>query len=126
MEPTNLKPTPPDDAALEAWLRANAALPVLPDDGFSRRVLTALPETVQRAHAKRQLVCLGGALMGSAVAWLGMQHPGSPPPDLTTLDTALTEAFTQLANPAVGWALALAAASLLFAFRRELRPLVKS
>jgi hypothetical protein len=122
MEPTDLKPTPPDDAALEAWLRANAAVPALPDDGFSCRVLTALPATVQRAQAQRQLVCLGGALIGTASALIGTATSGSPPPALPALEPALADALAQLATPAVGWAFVVTALSLWFAFRRELRP----
>ena len=61
MEPHDLKSTPPDDAALETWLRANAALPPLPDHGFSRQVLAALPPPTRRAAREVDEPLVGGA-----------------------------------------------------------------
>ena len=44
MEPTNLTPLPSDRDPLEAWLSAKAPVAPLPDEGFTARVLAALPE----------------------------------------------------------------------------------
>jgi hypothetical protein len=117
MEPTDLKSTPPDDAQLEAWLRANATTVPLPDDGFSRRVLAALPAKAGRSVAKRRLFCLGGGLLGTAVALLGAATSGNLP----AIEPAFIDALGQLATPAAGWAFGITAISLWFALRRQLR-----
>ncbi len=75
MEPERLDPAPrPDAAALEAWLRANAAQPPLPDDGFSQRVLAALPPPraswITRDQQRTLVFVVLGALAGVIFCYL--------------------------------------------------------
>ena len=121
MEPNDLKPTPPDDAQLEAWLRASAAQPSLPDDGFTQRVLTALPPPARQPSARRMWFCTGGALVGIIVAALGALRSGSRPGNLPALGDTIIAVLTQLSVPAFGLALGITLLSLLFAFRDRLR-----
>jgi len=121
MEPNDLKPTPPDDAQLEAWFRASASQPSLPDDGFTQRVLTALPPPARQQSARRLWFCVVGALVGIVVAALGAFSSGSLPAILPALDDTLIAALTQLSVPAFGLALGITLGSLWFAFRDRLR-----
>ena len=119
MEPTDLKNDPPADAQLEAWLRSGAASAPLPDDGFTRRVLAALPPP--RATSHRLMFCLAGASVGAAVALLnGRDWPGFATGFATGVQSLAT-AFGPLDDLRVGCALVLALASVLFAFWRETR-----
>jgi hypothetical protein len=119
MEPNDLKSPAPDDA-LEAWLRTSSSLPPLPDDGFSRRVLAALPPPASRL-SRRTWFCAGGALIGAVITVIGAA---------TTPTAAAGPAFTapeldligQLALPA---ALGVAALSLWFALRDRLPQLLR-
>ncbi len=121
MEPTDLKPTPPDDPQLEAWLRASTSLPPLPDNGFTQRVLTALPSPASRQSAQRTWVCVGGALVGITVAARGALASGSPPANLPAFEETILAMLTQLSVPAFGLALGITLLSLWFAFRDRLR-----
>jgi len=121
MEPTDLNPTPPDDPQLEAWLRASASLPPLPDDGFTQRVLTALPSPASKHSAQRTWVCVGGALVGIAVATFGALSSGSLPASLPVFEDTILTALSQLSVPAFGLALGITILSLWFAFRDRLR-----
>lgn len=112
MEPNDLKSTPPDDAQLEAWLRAGAMLPPLPDDGFSRRVVAALPPPSPR-FPPRVWVCGAGALLGVGVMVIAAVT--SPP--ATAFNPAVPDLLEALALPV---ALAVAALSVWFAFRDRL------
>lgn len=57
---------PPDDARLEAWLRSDSE--ALPDDGFSARVLAALPPARPSFAWRRTLLVAAGAALGYALA----------------------------------------------------------
>lgn len=119
MESPDLKPHSPDDAQLETWLRDNAATPPLPDDGFSNRVLAALaPDAQDVTH--RIIICLVGAAagMGFAVAQ-GLSWSDIFAGD--RLNPALTQGLAALAQPSILLALAITAASLVFAFWRGTR-----
>lgn len=118
MEPTDLNSSPPDDAQLEAWLRASTALPVLPDDGFSRRVLTALPPPPN--SVPRTWFCLGGALIGLVVIANKAWPSGSSSARLPDFQATILTALTQLSVPAFGLALGITFLSLWFAFRERL------
>jgi len=120
MEPTDLNNSSPDDAQLEAWYRANVSAAPLADDGFSRRVVAALPPA-QRADAKRRRFCLGGALIGVGVALGGLLSQHDLWFDLTALEPDFTHALTQLADPAVGLAFGITVISMWFVFRPKLR-----
>ena len=121
MEPTDLRNGHPDDAQLEAWYRTHLATPPLRDDGFSQRVLAALPTPIQRSTAQRRLFCLTGALLGTVIAMVQMIGAGNRSTDFSALEKEIADALTQLANPAFGLALVIASFSLWFVFRPKLR-----
>jgi hypothetical protein len=78
MEPANLTPLPPDRDPLEAWLSTKAPVAPLPDEGFTARVLTALPPPQSSFSWHRLLLYATGTLSGLAVAW--WQGGGGPNP----------------------------------------------
>ena len=121
MEPNDLKSLPPDDAQLEAWLRTSTMQPPLPDDGFTQRVLTALPPPARRHSALRLWFCVAGALTGGGVAAFGVFGSGSQTADLTDLQAAILATLAQLTVPAFGLAVGITTVSLWFAFRDRLR-----
>lgn len=122
MEPNDLKsPTPPDDALFDTWLRSHATLPPLPDDGFSRRVLAALPRPQKSRGAPRQLVIALGAVAGLAFAAFKFFTAGPiefiPP----VLGPDAAETFAQLADPKLHVALGVTVITLAVVFWRDLR-----
>jgi hypothetical protein len=119
MEPTDLKPTPPDDAALEAWLRTNRSLPPLPDAGFSNRVLTALPRSFQR-RVQRSVGCIAAVILGSALALAGVLGAGHG-----VTDDLFVSLNNPLAAPPALVAFVVAAGSVWFAFRHRVRRLAR-
>jgi hypothetical protein len=121
MESSDLKDEHPDDEQLEAWYRAHATTALLRDDGFSQRVLAALPPPAQHRATKRRLFCLGGALSGTLVAWFGQTTATTLPSGFPARESELISALPQLANPTLGLALGVAALSLWFVFRPKLR-----
>ena len=122
MEPANLNslPSANDDARLEALLRR--AAPTLPDNGFSARVLAALPATEeQHAPWRRAVFCLVGAAAGCGLAfWRSGASPGLQS-GLEQFGVNLADASLVFADPMVSAALVVTALSLLVAFRTELR-----
>lgn len=126
MEPADLNSRPAETDPLESLLRQRA--PALPDDGFSVRVLAALPthtpQRTQRVSASpftRSMFCLVGGLLGAAVAIVALAlSPGVTTEASRSLD-AIRESTAVLFNPSVALALAVATASVLFAFRGERR-----
>jgi len=115
MEPTDLKPTPPDDAALEAWLRGNSNLLPLPDGGFSTRVLATLPRRSCR-RMSRSWLCLAGLVLGSALALAGVMASGH-----TVTDDLFVSFNNPLAAPPALVALVVALSSMWYAFRDRVR-----
>lgn len=125
MESSELNQSSADDSRLEACLRASSATPPLPDDGFTARVLAALPpaasawrEERRRSLRRRWWFCLGGAMLGGAVSL------GAGGTDLGRTASALLPPFAtvarQLATPSLGLAVAAIAVSLVVAFWPEL------
>jgi len=124
MESANVNPSSNDDAHLAALLRQNHA--DLPDDGFTARVLAALPPPAPRAvpfferPSARAFVFSLAALAGLALAL-------SQGLSLETL-RALVPAIHQtaaasphsLGDPAFSTALLVAAASFLYAMKHRL------
>lgn len=118
----NAKPNPSEDP-LEALLRETPT--PLADDGFSLRVLTALPPPAtkpRRLPGRRTIACSLGALTGLALA-----RAGSGPlqaSDYTafgaTLVTSTARAANFLSDPTVLTLGALTLASLAVAYAREI------
>ena len=119
MESSNLSSTPPDDGILEMWLRTNGRLPDLPDHGFTRRVLTALPVPDHR-YLNRWWWCLTGLVLGGMIALVGMFAPGN-----TLSDTGIVALQPHLFTPASLLALAVATGSLAYAFLDKLNRLLR-
>jgi hypothetical protein len=122
MEPADLNRNSPDDAQLEAWLRANSTRPPLPDDGFSAGVLAALPLAPRTSaiSSSRGWFCAVGALLGVTIAAISGRHGPSGAEQLAALGPQLESAIAPLADPATLLALVVTALSLVFVYRREL------
>jgi len=130
MESSDLNPHPRDDVRLEAWLRTGAGQPPLPDDGFSARVMAALPSAAPapapaRVSQRRIFVlCAVGAAIGGVITFAGSIDPAA----FTTPLAALGDAVTRLAGETVSTTGALVVigtlGSLAIAYWRELRTLV--
>ena len=113
-------PRPSDDAALEAWLRQQPALPALPEREFVRHVLTALPPP--RRRSTRVILCSAGFTFGALVAVAGALQAGGGHVDLVALDAMLVRGIDALVEPAGGIALGAILFSVWFAFRDRWRP----
>lgn len=130
MESPDLNPPPPEDARLEAWLRTHGAAAPLPDDGFSARVLAALPPPApavapagllaarRRAAHRRAWLCLVGAALGCALSFSGGTADLVRGAD--ALRSALAAAGEQLATPSLGLAVAVTSVSLIVGYWPEL------
>ena len=122
MEPNDLKSTPPDDAVIEAWLRAHVSLPALPDNGFSHRVLTALPVPARcSCVSSRRLAILLGAVVGTGLAAFKVFTVAPVEFSLSPIAPEATDALAQLADPKLHMALGVTIITLAFVFWRDLR-----
>lgn len=121
MEPTDLNSSASDDARLEAWYRTDLSAASLPDDGFTRRILFALPNSSRRNARRRIWFCLAGTALGTAVAILGMATSQSGAVDFSSLGTKIAAACAGLDRLEVGCAVVIGLGSLWFAFRPRLR-----
>jgi hypothetical protein len=118
----NTQPSPAEDP-LEVLLRKEHA--PLADDGFSTRVLSALPPVVptpRRSPTRRTLACSLGALTGFVVA---LSQSGLPPANastafVVTLQASTLRAVHWLSDPAVILLGLLTLASLALAYAREI------
>lgn len=117
MEPAELNP-PEDDPRLEAWLRQPVAK--LADDGFSARVIAALPPAREprRVRGFRPLVCAIGALVGAGVARFGLDS-STWTENWIPLETSLAPLRATLTDPASLPTLAVTAVALLYALRPD-------
>lgn len=104
-----------DEARLEAWLREPT--PSVPDNGFSARVLAALPPTRanQPSHLLvknliRLAVCLVGAATGEGIAYAVGLSLSVPPETFDSVRVALE-------NPGKLGALVVAALAVGYALR---------
>lgn len=121
MESNDLKSTPPDDAQLENWLRTNAALPPLPDDGFSHRVLTALP-TPQRSRVSLRLLVIGiGAVAGLGFAAVKFATGAPVEFVLPAVGPEFAGTLAQLTDPKLHVALGVTLVTLVCVFWPDLR-----
>lgn len=120
MEPADLNSSSSparDDARLEAWLRQPAA--PLPDEGFTQRVLVALPPrtaqaaviatTPPRTNLLRWGACGLGGSIGIAVAYMS----GSP----VSLSAALQSLGSTVSDSSALASLMVATAAALYALR---------
>ena len=119
MEPTDLNPDSREDDELKAFLQSHAPEPILRDDGFSQRVLAALPSPRRRAPVSPVYplwLWLAGGLTGVLVAALkGASFEGlSVAADAFALPGA--ELVHVLSDPWLGLALALTGVSLVVSF----------
>ena len=121
MEPNDLNSLPPDEAQLDAWLRASTTQPPLPDDGFSQRVLSALPPPARPDSVRRLWFCVAGALIGGGVAALGAFGSDNQPAGLAALQDMILATLAQLSVPGFGLAVGITVGSLWFAFRDRWR-----
>lgn len=121
MEPANLNPLPdPDDARLEAMLRE--PIPLLADDGFSARVLRALPPpTPAPALWPRVPLCAVSAALGILVAFVGAAPWVNLNENWTSVQAAFAPVGAWLSEPAVLAALVVALASVVYALRPSFR-----
>lgn len=120
-----------DEARLEAWLRDGASSqPPLPDNGFSARVMAALPPAAPvpahgRVRPRRVFVLCGlGAVAGALVTFAGpvTSHDYAAP--LAALGEAVTRLTEETASGSGALVLAGIIGSLAIAYWRELRSLV--
>ncbi len=121
MESTDLKNELPDDAQFDAWYRTHLATPLLRDDGFSGRVLAALPTSERNSARKRRWYCIGGGVSGTVIALISLTTSGSLPPDLPAFRPDLADSLAKLTTPAFFLALSTAILSLWVAFRPKFR-----
>jgi hypothetical protein len=123
MEPADLNSPPDasDDARLRALLRRQTA--PLPDGGFSARVMAALPvaSTPSRAYSPRIWIYLAGALAGSGFAFWRAGSWGEIRAETIQAVSRLGAPLATFNDPTFILALAVAAFSLLVAFRTEVR-----
>lgn len=119
MEPTDLNSS--DDRALDTLLQAYSSAPSLPDAGFSRRVLAALPPPRPSLVwlNRRTWLCLLAAAAGTALPLVASRNVEWP-----TASEALAQVgqFAQslgavFAEPQQGVVIVVVAACVVFAFR---------
>jgi hypothetical protein len=122
MESTNLTPPPPDRDPLEAWLSAKAPAAPLRDEGFTARVLTALPPPQSSFPWHRLLLYTTGTLGGLAVAWW-QRSRGPESVSITTwwngVLAQIVNVLSFLSDPwwSLTFAGAIVAAAVVFAIR---------
>ncbi len=113
MEPANLNSPTPDDEKLAQFLRSTEG-EQLPDDGFSARVLAALPPPRPAPLFSTREWLLGGFALGLVL----LLAPHSLPADLTILtattgDSLLTLLTALLDEPAALVVIAVTVGTLL-------------
>ena len=117
MEPADLNSPSPDDARLDAWLRDSSALPPLPDNGFSRRVVAALPRQDRRRSLSTAAYLIGGAAGLAFAAWQGAFSSGWTAAEAA--GGAGLDLWQMLTDPMLFLAVVIATASALFALNSE-------
>ncbi len=120
MESPDLKPRPSDEDPLDTLLRR--PLPTLPDHGFTRGIMAALPPPapIKRLPPTRLLIVLLGALMGIVVVCLAAlqgESIGTLGSELQLIDTTLLQTAALLKEPMLLVACAITAGSLVYVFR---------
>jgi len=110
MESEHLNPNQSGDDRLDEWLRHDAAAP-LPDDGFSFRVLAALPPRRAKAPAGRMwMLPAAGLVAGLAIV---ISRGGAPTGlDVSPIGVLMTDLGSALPESSLGLALVVVAAVL--------------
>ena len=114
MEPDDLNEFIKNDPRLEALLRQSSA--PLPDDGFSTRVLAALPPRTAPRSSYRLAWCLAGAVAGCAVAWFDSAAWANGAFTLPDLDQTFGNVGKVVSDPTFLLAVIIAGGSLILAF----------
>lgn len=121
MEPAKLKPPVDEEATLAAMARLQS--PAIPDDGFSARVLAALPpptpERLRRARPAARwpwLAYFGGGLIGAVLAVSQTGSGSGLAAAVRQLAYALNDTGIALAGPWLLLSLSITACSLLIAY----------
>ncbi len=129
MEPTDLNASshPGDEAEFESWLRRET--PALPDDGFSTRVLAALPSKGSARWPVRVLLLAFAALGGLGLAIARIVATGGVDAIAAAFDARLIQVQStsvQIISAPLGsgflFALIVTICSLLYVFRPSLSP----
>lgn len=115
MEPSSLNSSEDKDAALAAMLRTHAS--TIPDDGFSARVLSALPPRPRAVARPAQLrwpwiAYLGGGVSGTVFAVARAGSWSDFAAGLLQLTNTLSALFATLTEPWLVIALMLATLSV--------------
>jgi hypothetical protein len=119
MESPDLNSLSSDDERLQAMLLEGS--PPLADNGFSARVMRALPpETQTFAPYARVVVCVLSALLGVVFVWAQGVSLESLTLAANRISEALTPAGASLGDSRIIFALAVTVLSLLYAFHRQL------
>ena len=119
MEFSDLTPPHRDDVRLHELFREIAPLP---DDGFSARVLAALPAPrSSRTPMLRAVAILIGAAAGLASSWQPLVALASHPPELELVRHSLAQLGGSLSDPHLLLGMALVATSMLYAFMTSAR-----
>jgi hypothetical protein len=115
MEPTGLNSSEDPDARLDELLRRPA--PLLPDNGFSPRVMAALPAPTGRGRFYlRCLVCAAGAMIGvlfvlaCTPSWSDLTSSFEP------MDSSIGSLIGILTDPMLALVMVVTTGSLLYAF----------
>lgn len=118
MEANHMNPAAPEDAEIEARLRQPCA--PLSDDGFTARVLAALPprSAAPRQSPWRAVILIAGLIAGVAVAAFRIGSWAKLGQEWAPLRDALAQLAAPLADPPAALGLALAGASALLARAR--------
>ena len=110
MESEPLNTNQSEEDRLDAWLRSDAAVP-LPDDGFSSRVLAALPPRRARAPAGR-LWMLPAAGFVAGLALVIARGGASTGIDVSPIAGLMTDVGSALPRSSLGLALVVIVAVL--------------
>ena len=117
MEPSALNSSDEDELRLKALLRD--AVPELPDDGFSARVVASLPtRATVGVKSYRGWFVMAGLVAGLTVAWSQFsaeQNPTLAADGLMTTMTEFANALAPLADPALATGTLIAIACCAFA-----------
>lgn len=110
MEPEHLNPNRTGEDRLDEWLRDGAAAS-LPDDGFSTRVLAALPPRRARASAGRMWI-LPAAGVVAGLALVISRGGASTGVDVSPVAGLMTDLGSALPKSGLGLALVVVVALL--------------